>query len=154
MTHDWSINTEPNWAPDGRSIIFTSNRGGGPEIYKLNIASRAATRVTYDGSYNARGSYSPDGNHIVMLHQESGIFNIGVLDLNTGSFRLLTNSSSDNESPSMAPNGSMVLYGSLYNGRNVLGMVSSDGRCARPSVVTIYVLMLIFLWNMLRALHF
>jgi TolB protein len=128
MTNDWSINTEPNWAPDGRSLIFTSNRGGGPEIYKLNIANRASTRLTYDGSYNARGSYSPDGNHIVMLHQESGVFNIGILDLNTGTFRLLTNSSSDNESPSIAPNGSMVLYGALYNGRNVLGMVSSDGR--------------------------
>ncbi len=128
MTNDWSINTEPNWAPDGRSLIFTSNRGGGPEIYKLNVANRSASRLTYDGSYNARGSYTPDGNHIVMLHQESGVFNIGILDLNTGTFRLLTNSSSDNESPSIAPNGSMVLYGALYNGRNVLGMVSSDGR--------------------------
>jgi TolB protein len=128
MTHDWSINTEPNWSPDDRSLIFTSNRGGGPEIYKLNVASRAATRLTYDGSYNARGSYTPDGNHIVMLHQESGVFNIGILDLNTGTFRLLTNSSSDTESPSIAPNGSMVLYGALYDGRNVLGMVSSDGR--------------------------
>jgi TolB protein len=128
LTHDWSINTEPSWSPDGRNLIFTSNRGGGPEIYKLNVATRAASRMTYDGSYNARGSYTPDGNHIVMLHQENGIFNIGILDLNTGTFRLLTNSSSDNESPSIAPNGSMVLYGALYNGHNVLGMVSSDGR--------------------------
>jgi TolB protein len=128
ITHDWSINTEPSWSPDGRNLIFTSNRGGGPEIYKANLASRATSRMTYDGSYNARGSYTPDGNHIVMLHQESGIFNIGILDLNTGTFRLLTNSSSDNESPSIAPNGSMVLYGALYNGHNVLGMVSSDGR--------------------------
>jgi TolB protein len=128
MTHDWSINTEPNWSRDGRSIIFTSNRGGGPQIYQLNTATRAVSRVTYDGDYNARASFANDNNHIVVLHREAGVFKIGMLDLNTSNFSILTNTNSDNESPSIAPNSSMVLYGTLYNGRSVLGMVSSDGR--------------------------
>ena len=32
------------------------------------------------------------------------------------------------ESPSIAPNGSMVIYSSMFNGQNVLSMVSIDGR--------------------------
>lgn len=128
MTHDWSINTEPAWSPSGDSIVFTSNRGGGPQIYQLNVATRATTRVSYDGDYNARPSFAADGSHLAVLHRESGIFNIGILDLDSGTFHLLTNSGADNESPSMAPNGSMVLYGTLYNGRNVLGMASNDGK--------------------------
>jgi TolB protein len=128
LTNDLYINTEPSWSPDGRSIIFTSNRSGNPQIYQLNLATRAVTRVTYDGKYNARGSFTPDGNHIVVLNQDSGLFNIGVLDLDGGTFRVLTsNSGSDHESPSMAPNGSMVLFGSIYNGRSVLGMAATDG---------------------------
>jgi TolB protein len=127
MTHDWSINTEPTWSPNGRTIAFTSNRGGGPQIYQLNVATRAVSRLSYDGDYNARASYTGDGNHVAMLHRESGVFNVGLLDLNGGSFHVLTNGA-DNESPSIAPNGSMVLYGTNYNGRNVLGMASSDGR--------------------------
>lgn len=128
MTHDWSINTEPAWSPNGGTIIFTSNRGGGPQIYQLNTSTKAISRISYDGDYNARGSFTADGAHIAMLHREHGTFNIGLLDLNGGGFHLLTNSGADNESPSIAPNGSMVLYGTIDGGRNMLGMVSSDSK--------------------------
>jgi TolB protein len=128
LTHDFYINTEPSFSPDGKSILFTSNRSGShPQIYQMDLASRSVTRLTYDGKYNARASYTSDGNHIVVLNQESGLYNIGILDLNSGIFKVLTNSGSDNESPSIAPNGSMVLYGTLSRGRNVLGMVATDG---------------------------
>ncbi len=127
MTNDYSIITEPAWSPNGRSIVFTSNRGGAPQIYQLNLANKAISRVSYDGDYNARASFTADGTHLAMLHREGGVFHIGILDMDSGRFRLLTNSGVDNESPSVAPNGSMVMYGTLYNGRSVLGMVSSDG---------------------------
>ncbi len=128
MTHDWSINTEPAWAPNGKSLVFTSNRGGAPQIYQLNLATQAVSRVSYDGDYNARASFTADGSHIAMLHRENGVYNVGLLDLDAGRFHLLTSNGTDNESPSVAPNGSMVLYGTLYNGSSMLGMVSSDGK--------------------------
>lgn len=127
LTNDYYINTEPAWAPHGRSIVFTSNRSGNPQIYKMDIASRSVSRVTYEGKYNARASYSPDGNRLVVLNQDAGLFNIGTLDLETGVFRVLTNSGYDSQSPTMAPNGSMVLFGTLYRGQNVLGMAATDG---------------------------
>lgn len=127
LTRDYYINTEPAWSPDGRSLIYTSDRGGSPQIYQLNIATKAATRLTYDGHYNARASFASDGKHIVVLNRESGLYNVGILDMDSGIFRVLTNSGADNESPSIAPNGSMVLFGTSYNGRSVLGMVATDG---------------------------
>lgn len=126
ITNDFYINTEPAWSPDGHSLIFTSNKSGSPQIYQINLESRAVSRLTYDGKYNARASFSRDGNHIVVLNQTSGVFNIGLLDLNNGNFRVLTNTGNDSESPTLAPNGSMVLFGTLDNGKSVLSMVSSD----------------------------
>jgi len=96
--------------------------------YQLNVVTHAVSRVSYDGDYNARASFTEDGKSLIMLHRAGGVFNIGILDLIPVIFRELTNSGVDNESPSVAPNGSMILYGTLYSGRSVLGMVSSDGK--------------------------
>ncbi len=129
ITHDFYINTEPAFSSDGTSLLFTSNRSDGrPQIYQVNLRTLATSRLSFDGDYNARASYTRDGKHVVMIHRVSGIYNIGFLNLDNGTMRVLTPPAVDSASPSMAPNDSMVLYDTVYNGRNVLGMVSSDGR--------------------------
>lgn len=128
ITNDFYINTEPSWTPDGSRLLFTSNRSGGPQIYSVNTDGGSASRVTYDGDYNARASFAKDGKNIAIIHRVSGLYKIALLDLDTGSIKVLNKSSGDSASPSIAPNGSMVLYDTVSHGRNVLGMVSSDGR--------------------------
>ena len=54
ITYNRSIDTEGTWAPSGKEIYFTSDRGGAPQIYKIALDSDKAERVTFQGTYNAR----------------------------------------------------------------------------------------------------
>jgi TolB protein len=128
LTHDFYTNTEPSWSPDGRSLLFTSDRSGGPQIYQMSANGGPASRISFDGDYNARASFTSDGKGVAMIHRVSGIYNIALLNLDTGTTRVLSSSAGDSASPSIAPNGSMILYDTVYGGRNVLAMVSADGR--------------------------
>lgn len=127
VTNDWSINTEPTWSPDGQSLLFTSDRGGSPQVYEINLANKATQRVTFDGSYNASASFTPDAQNIVLLSRQNNAYDIAFLNLQSGNLQLLTHGG-NNQSPSVAPNGKMVVYATKAGGKNVLAMVSTDGK--------------------------
>lgn len=61
LTHDDSNDLPTAWTPDGRGVLFHSNRGGKYAIYRQDLGGAEAERIIY-GEEDYRGArVSPDG---------------------------------------------------------------------------------------------
>ena len=126
LTTDRAIDTEGSWSPDGSEIYFTSDRSGGPQIYKVPASGGRPERVTFEGSYNARPRLSPDGKKLAMVHLDRGNYRIAVMDLETKDVLILSAGRQD-ESPSFAPNSDTLIYATRQSRNGVLETVTADG---------------------------
>jgi TolB protein len=127
LTTSNAIDTEPVFSPDGKTLFFTSDRGGSPQVYRMSVGGGDATRVTFGSSYNVSPRVSPDGRSIAFLTRRDGRFFVGLKDLASGNETVLTDSGQE-ESPSFAPNGRWIMYATTQGGRDSLMATSVDGR--------------------------
>ena len=128
ITDDPAIDTEPAWTPDGANLYFTSDRGGGPQIYRVPAqAGGRAQRITFGGSYAARPRVAPDGRLLAVVTRDNGAFRVGVADPTSGEITSLSRGTLD-ESPSFAPNGAVIIFAGREGGQGVLATVSVDGQ--------------------------
>jgi TolB protein len=126
LTTNRAIDTEGTWAPDGSAIYFTSDRSGGPQVYRVDIDGGSPQRVTFEGGYNARPRLSPDGSKLALVTLDRGNYRVGVLDLEDQDLLILSTGNQD-ESPSFAPNSDSLIYATRQGRDGVLEMVSADG---------------------------
>ena len=65
LTNHPKTDKVPNWSPDRKSIVFTSNRNRGNwDIYKMNIDGQNVVRLTDDLVKDDCASWSLDGKQI------------------------------------------------------------------------------------------
>lgn len=55
----------PVWSPDSRSIIFTGNRGGLVDLYRVTVETGALESLTSDAYAELEPTFTPDGRAVV-----------------------------------------------------------------------------------------
>jgi TolB protein len=99
----------PNWSPDGRQIVFVSDRVGRPHLYVLSSHGGQEKRLTFRGRENVAPSWGPDGR-IAYSSRREGRYHICVTDPRTGADTQLTSDYVDHEDPSWAADGRHIVY--------------------------------------------
>src|SRR6516225_6686021 len=55
------------WAPDGQSIVFTSDRNGSGDLFRVDAGGTRLTQLTSDPAYEDQAAFSPDGKQLVFV---------------------------------------------------------------------------------------
>ena len=134
-----TLNLEPDVSPDGRQLVFSSNRSGKPMIYITDVGARGkAERLTFAGRYNSNPTWSPDGKTIVFASYQKAHYDIYSLNLATRQIKKLTNyvrkngRAADHTSPSFSPDGRFIVFASNRHTPNKqLYFMSSEGEYVR-----------------------
>lgn len=121
-----SAETSASWSPNGQEVYFSSDRGGGPQIYKVNSDGTELSRVSFRGRYNTGAALSPKGDKMAFSRMEGSRMVLYVQDLRTGEERQLTNLG-NNDSPSWSPDGRMITFCSDRSGRSQIYLIRADG---------------------------
>jgi TolB protein len=58
---------QPDWSPDGKSIIYVSYQKDAMELWLLDVATGKSTQLTNGGAVNVEPRWSPDGKRIVFV---------------------------------------------------------------------------------------
>ena len=127
LTQSGGIDTEPTYTQDGSLVYFVSDRGGSPQIYKMSSLGGSVERVTFGGSYNISPALSPDGRWLTYISRVGGQFKVQVMNLSTGQSSAITETSAD-ERPSFAPNSKLIVYATVFQGREALMTSTLDGK--------------------------
>ena len=90
-----------SWSPDGRQILFVSERDGNPEIYVMDNSGNNVVRLTRnDKVKDVQPVWSPDGKNIAFASDLVGDFDIFIMNNNGEDQKRLTNNDASDVDPS------------------------------------------------------
>ena len=107
---DGYYGSDPDWSPDGKWIVYNSDRGGRSEIWAVPRFGGAMRRVTslQQKSYNA--SWSPDGRWIAFCSKGAGGFQLWAAPFAGGSPLQLTAAEGRHTGPRWSPDGRRLVF--------------------------------------------
>ncbi|MBF0520734.1 MAG: PD40 domain-containing protein [Nitrospirae bacterium] len=123
------FNRYPTFSPDGKSILFISNRDGSNfQIYLMDSDGQKQVRLTKNDYDDRSPSYSPDGKKIVFCSKrEDKNYNIYVMDSNGKNELRLTKNNADNFAPRFSRDGAKIAFYSDMDGDYGIYVMNPDG---------------------------
>ncbi|HET7452827.1 MAG TPA: hypothetical protein VFL12_08810, partial [Thermoanaerobaculia bacterium] len=126
-----SIDRQPVYSPDGKEILFSSNRGGNLDLWAIDRATGVIRQITDDPANDWDPAYMPDGKHILWgSDRGTGHLEIWTANTDGSGAHQVTRDGVSAQNPVPSPDGRWIFYWSSRADRTGLWKVRSDGTSA------------------------
>lgn len=81
LTDGDGLDYQPDWSPDGQSIVFARYTGKAVELMSLSLEDGSVTALTHNGAVNTQPRFSPDGRQLAWVSTaEDGHFRVAIAE--------------------------------------------------------------------------
>jgi TolB protein len=98
------------WSPDGKFLIYTGERNGEFDIYKISVRGGDETRLTSAQGLDDGSEYSPDGKYIYFNSTRTGTMQIWRMKPDGSDQQQITDDAFNNWFPHVSPNGQWICF--------------------------------------------
>jgi Tol biopolymer transport system component len=98
------------WSPDRRWLVFTGQRNGDFDVYKIPSAGGEEIRLTSTRGLDDGPEYTPDGTFIYFNSTRSGRMQIWRMRPDGSAQQQITNDGFNNWFPHISPDGKWIVY--------------------------------------------
>lgn len=117
----------PRPAPDGRSMLFVTERGSSAEIYQMFWDDRPPLNLTNNSAWDWFPDWSPDGRQIVFASDRGGAMEVWRMSADGSAPIPLTALDAEATQPSFSPDGASILFESNFEGDWEIYRMNADG---------------------------
>lgn len=98
------------WSPDGKYLVYTGERDGEFDIYKISVAGGAETNLTNTKGLDDGPEFTPDGRYIYFNSTRWGTMQIWRMKPDGSNQEQVTNDEYNNWFPHISPDGRWIVF--------------------------------------------
>lgn len=140
LTSGLSIDRQPVFSPDGRRLMFSSNRSGNVDIWIMDLDTGRTSRLTDDPAGDWDPAFTPDGQSVLWSSDRGGNMEIWMADVDGSGARQVSNDGIDAENPTMTRDEQWVIYASSSDAKRGIWKIRPDGTDATRLAAGSYLL--------------
>ena len=133
-THARQLTSDPGrdegaqYSPDGKTIIWASDRSGSFRIYAMNAADGSNVHQIPTDFPASVPTYSPDGSKIAFVASNGGDSDIYVMNADgTGQADITNTASANDGNPTWSPDGKKIAYSEVTSNGSDIFVTNADG---------------------------
>ncbi len=130
LTGGPTTDRQPAFSPDGRRVVFTSDRSGNLDLWSIELSTRAVRRLTFDVADDWDPHWSIDGKHLLWSSNRGGHFEVWMAEPDGAGAQQVTSNGVDAENPGLSADGAWIVYSSANPAAPGIWKARPDGRDA------------------------